>query len=565
MITISKKPVKNVYEEDEKKTKSRNGFYFLYIRTHRSFALLLTKLYRFFLNEPSVKNNNNINNNINNNTYQINESFEKIPFYVAILAYIGFYVLLFLGYLNQFLFPPVVAKEKNREGYPALFDKFETFYWNYVFRRIRDGWERPICGVAGAEVMLKDRVTHDKGWTFQFTGTETKYLNLGSYNYLGFAQADGICSKHSVETIEKYGCATGSTRKEVGTVTLHRELEELTARFLGVEDAIIFGMGFATNALNLASIMSPDCLVMSDEKNHASLILGLKLSGATVRIYKHNDMKSLENNLVDGLRKGQPGTKKPWRKLFIVTEGIFSMEGSIVKLPPLLAIKQKYKAYVYLDEAHSIGALGSRGRGVIDYYGCDPKQVDILMGTFTKSFGSAGGYIAGSKSLIDHLRIHGDAEYYASSMPPPVGQQIYSSMKIIMGEDGTNDGQKRIKRLARNTQYFRRRLQQMGCIVYGNDDSPVVPMLVYMYSKVTAVVRLYADYNIATVGVGFPATALMECRIRFCLSAGHTLKQLRRVLDITETIADEVGFRYSRRIPLRDIGVFESDDDEDAR
>lgn len=220
---------------------------------------------------------------------------------------------------------------------------------------------------------------------------------MGSYNYLGFASSTGPCADNSIKSIEEYGVALGSSRRELGTIPLHHELEQLTARFLGVEDAIVFGMGFATNSLNLPSLLSPGCLVISDEKNHASIILGLRLSGATIRVFRHNCMKDLEKVLEKAVFNGQPKTRAPWKKILIIVEGIFSMEGSIVKLPELIALKKKYKAYLYLDEAHSVGATGPNGRGVIEYYGLDPKDVDILMGTFTKSFGSSGGYIAGSK------------------------------------------------------------------------------------------------------------------------------------------------------------------------
>lgn len=287
-----------------------------------------------------------------------------------------------------------------------------------------------------------------------------------------------------------------------GTNPLHLELEQLTARFLGVEDAIVFGMGFATNSLNIPTLISPGCLVVSDEKNHASIILGLRLSGAVTKVFNHNSMKDLERVLRDSIASGQPKTGKPWKKILIIVEGVFSMEGSIVKLPEIVALKKKYKAYIYLDEAHSIGATGPSGRGVLDLYGVDPKDIDILMGTFTKSFGSAGGYIAGTKviepafivellirlvsfqKLINFLRVNSHAHCYASSMSPPVTQQIITSMKIIMGLDGTKEGRNRIEQLARNTRYFRKRLAQIGVITYGHEDSPVVPMLVYLFSKI---------------------------------------------------------------------------------
>ncbi|XP_011502633.1 PREDICTED: serine palmitoyltransferase 2 isoform X2 [Ceratosolen solmsi marchali] len=447
-----------------------------------------------------------------NRTYPIklskyNESFEKVPFITAALTHFGFYILMFLGFINQLLFTPNVAKERKRKGYAPLYENFEQFYLRYVYRRVRDCWNRPICSVPGATVVLKDRTTNDYGWTFEFTGTETKCINLGSYNYLGFAESTGPCAEESIRTLKKFGCSSCSSRLELGSMPIHNELEQLTARFLGVEDAIVFGMGFATNTLNLPSLVSAGSLVLSDEKNHASVILGLRLSGAIIRVFKHNNVKHLEDCLKKAILLGQQNTGEPWKKIIIVVEGIYSMEGSIVHLPEILKLKKKYKAYLYLDEAHSTGAIGKRGRGICDYYDVDPREVDILMGTFTKSFGSAGGYIAGTKvanilrnkhkntavhlfnsaflqTLINYLRVHSHAHSYAMSMSPPIAQQIITSMKIIAGEDGTDAGKKRTKQLARNTRYFRRKLNQIGVITYGNENSPVVPMLVYLFSKI---------------------------------------------------------------------------------
>jgi serine palmitoyltransferase len=162
------------------------------------------------------------------------------------------------------------------------------------------------------------------------------------------------------------------------------------------------------------------------------------------------------------------------------------MEGSIVNLPQIVAIKKKYKCYLYLDEAHSIGALGPSGRGVTDYWGVEARDVDILMGTFTKSFGSCGGYIAGSRLLIAHMRRHSHANCYASAMSPPIAQQTLTSLRIIMGRGGGEaaEGVRRIRQLAWNSHYFRERLVDMGFIVYGNNDSPVVPIMLYMPAKI---------------------------------------------------------------------------------
>uniref|UniRef100_A0A8D8T8X2 serine C-palmitoyltransferase n=1 Tax=Cacopsylla melanoneura TaxID=428564 RepID=A0A8D8T8X2_9HEMI len=493
------------------------------------------------------------------------ENFESVPFMTAILTYFGFYLLMIMGYINYLLFVPNVAKEKNRDGYPALYDKFVLFYSRYVYRRIVDCFNRPITSVPGALVTIKDRETPDYGWTFKFTGTESTCINLGSYNYLGFGENKGLCIERSIESVRENGCALCSTTKELGSHSVHDEVEALTAQFLGVESAMVVSMGFACNALNLPSIVSEGCLVLSDEKNHASIITGLKVSRATVRLYQHNNPASLEKKLIEGIKHGQPHTGQPWRKILIVAEGIFSMDGSIVKLPDIVRLKNKYKAYLYLDEAHSIGALGPTGRGVTEYFDIDPREVDILMGTFTKSFGSGGGYIAGSKKTIDFIRAHSHVSSYASSMSPPVATQIITSMRIIMGLENGNEGVRRITVLAHNTRYFRRKLTRLGLIIYGHRDSPVVPMLVFFFSKVGGVVRELKARGIAAVGVGFPATPLMKARIRFCISASHTKEQLDEAVEKIAEVADKLGLRYSRRkFPpnLKPVVWGESDDDD---
>ncbi len=288
--------------------------------------------------------------------------------------------------------------------------------------------------------------------------------------------------------------------------------------------------------------------MLSDEKNHASLILGLRLSGATVMVFKHNNMENLERILRRSILNGHPRTRRPWRKILIVVEGVYSMEGTICRLPEIVALKKKYGAYLYLDEAHSVGAMGPRGRGVVDYYGLNPKDIDMLMGTFTKSFGSAGGYIAGTKALISHLRINSQAFTYATSISPPVAQQIISSMRAIMGDDGQGgEGLHRVVSLARNSRYFRQRLRRMGCIVYGHDDSPVVPMMIFLPAKVRAMANYLMDNGVAMVGVGFPATPMTEERARFCISAGHTKEQLDFALSVIEASAELFKLKYSRR------------------
>ncbi|XP_034963856.1 serine palmitoyltransferase 2 [Zootoca vivipara] len=490
-----------------------------------------------------------------------NEAFEETPMLVAVLTYVGYGVLTLFGYLRDFLRHWKIehchnaTEREEQKDFVPLYQDFENFYTRNLYMRIRDSWSRPLCSVPGAKVDILERVSHDYNWTFKYTGKVIKgVINMGSYNYLGFAENTGVRKDAVAEVLSQYGSGVCSTRQEMGNLDKHEELETLLARYLGVESALSYGMGFATNSMNIPALVGKGCLILSDELNHASLILGARLSGATIRIFKHNNMQSLEKLLKDAIVHGQPRTRRPWKKILIIVEGIFSMEGSIVRLPEVIALKKKYKSYLYLDEAHSIGALGLNGRGVVDYFGLDPEDVDIMMGTFTKAFGAAGGYIAGKKELIDYLRVHSHSAVYATSLSSPVIEQIIASVKCIMGEDGTTLGRQRIQQLADNIKYFRRRLKEMGFIIYGNEDSPVVPLMLYMPAKIGAFGREMLKRHIAVVVVGFPATPIIESRARFCLSAVLTKEILDIALKEINEVGDLLQLKYSRHrlVPLLD-------------
>jgi serine palmitoyltransferase len=203
-----------------------------------------------------------------------------------------------------------------------------------------------------------DRVSHDYFESFSFTGTLTTTLNLSSYNYLGFAQSSGPCADDVQETISTCGLSSASPQLEAGTSDLTVEVEREMANFVGKEDAVVFSMGFSTNATSFPALMGPGCLIISDELNHASIRIGARLSGAVIKSYKHNDMNDLEKLLRKEISQGQPKTHKAWKKILVVCEGLFSMEGTIADLPNLIRLKKKYKFYLFVDEAHSIGALG---------------------------------------------------------------------------------------------------------------------------------------------------------------------------------------------------------------
>ncbi|XP_060895412.1 serine palmitoyltransferase 3 [Labrus mixtus] len=482
------------------------------------------------------------------------ESFEQAPIYVAVMTYVGFGIVTLFGYFRDFLRAVGLEKchlaqeREEQKDFVPMYQDFENFYTRNLYMRVRDNWNRPVCSLPGPVFDLMERVSDDYNWTFRLTGkTLHDVINMGSYNYLGFAENNADFLKTVVDKTQQYGVGVCSTRQEVGNLSIHEELEQLVAEFLGVESSMIFGMGFATNSMNIPALVGKGCLILSDELNHTSLILGARLSGATIRVFKHNNMHSLEKMLREAVVSGQPRTHRPWKKILIMVEGIYSMEGSVVRLPEIVALKKKYKAYLYLDEAHSIGAVGRSGRGVTELFDVNPADVDVMMGTLTKSFGAAGGYIAGKKELVDYLRCHSHSSVYASAMSPPVTEQIMRAMKCIMGKDGSTEGIRRVRQLAENTRYFRARLKEMGFIIYGNDDSPVVPILLYMPGKVVAFSREMLARKIGVVVVGFPATPITEARARFCLSAGHTKAMLDQVLHHLNEVGDAFCLKFSRR------------------
>ncbi|XP_063381284.1 serine palmitoyltransferase 3-like [Cydia fagiglandana] len=429
--------------------------------------------------------------------------FERCSLFTLVLVHFGFYLYLVLSYLNRFLFPHNVTRERNREGYAPLYSPFEQVFSQYVYRRGRICYNRPVCSAPLSDITLMERTSDDYNWTFRFTGRELKCVNLGSYNYLGYRGG-----KAEVEAAtRRYGLTLSSPRAELGSCPLHAQLENELADFLGVEAAMVIGNGFSANSLTLPGLLEPDTLVLSDAKNHASLRLGLRLGRVAVRVFRHNDMRHLEQLARQARAEGR------WEKIVVVMEGVYSMEGSIGMLPAAIALKKQLDLHIYIDEAHSIG-LGPRGRGVTDMYGVNPRDVDVLMGTFTKSFVGMGGYIAGSTALVNRVRAHGHAHAYAQSMPPPVVAQVLSALHDLRAPSG----QARAAALRDNTRYFRERLRAMGVVIYGHPQSPVVPMMVYSLSKMVACVKQLTAAEVASVGVCFPATPLYQARMRSVLS-----------------------------------------------
>ncbi|KAL8971046.1 MAG: hypothetical protein Q9183_001242 [Haloplaca sp. 2 TL-2023] len=474
------------------------------------------------------------------------------PYYYLITTYISYLVLIIFGHVRDFFGKRFRGKHyrhlQARNGYAPLNSDFDNFYVRRLQLRINDCFARPVTGVPGRYITLLDRTSNDGNQHFQLTGTTTETLNMSSYNYLGFAQSEGPCADAVEETVKRYGLSLASPRGDAGTSELHVEVEDLIAKFVGKEASMVFSMGFGTNASAFSALVGKGCLVISDELNHASIRFGLRVSGCMIEMFKHNDVKALERKLREVIANGQPRTHRPWKKILVVVEGLYSMEGSMVNLPGVLALKRKYRFNLFVDEAHSIGALGHRGRGVCDYFGVDPSEVDILMGTLTKSFGANGGYIAGDKTLIDKLRVTNAGTIYGESPTPMVLSQIASSLRIINGEIVPGQGEERLQRLAFNSRYLRLGLKRLGFIVYGNDDSPIIPLLLYNPAKIPAFSHEMLKRKISVVVVGYPATPLVSSRARFCVSAAHNKDDLDRLLEACDTIGDVLQLKFSSGI-----------------
>ena len=372
---------------------------------------------------------------------------------------------------------------------------------------------------------------------------------MGSYNYLGFADDyQTTCGPHVSAALSAFPISACTSFAEGGYTSLHKELETNVAAFLGKPAAVVFNMGFATNFLGIPTLAGPGCLILSDALNHTSIVNGARASGATIRVFKHNDAGNLEGALRKVIVQGQEKTGRAWRKIIVIVEGLYSMEGEICNLAAILKVTKKYKAYLYVDEAHSIGALGESGRGVCEHAGVKPSDIDILMGTFTKSFGAMGGYIAGSQELVDAIRASTGGFLCDNAMSPAVCRQALAAFSLLSGADGTSTGLQKIAALRNNSNYFRKRLTELGLCIMGDEDSPIIPMLVYNPAKLALFSRTCLEEGVAVVIVGFPATPVLLCRVRFCISAGLSTADMERALDVIGKASAKARIRFNHSI-----------------
>lgn len=358
----------------------------------------------------------------------------------------------------------------------------------------------------------------------RFDGREV--INLSSNNYLGLT-THRLLRRAAIEATRRYGVGTGAVRTIAGTMTLHMELEEQIARFKQTEAAVVFQSGFTANAGTVAAILGKDDLIVSDELNHASIIDGCRLSKATIRIFRHRDLADCERIL-------QETANWPGRKL-LITDGVFSMDGDIAPLPELCELAKKYHCIMMVDDAHASGVLGRNGRGTVDHFNCHGR-VDIQVGTLSKAIGAMGGYVCGSRELIEFLYHRARPFLFSTSHPPAVIAACQAAFRLL----DSPEGERLRQRLWRNTEFFKKGLKKIGFDT-GDSQTPITPIMVGDAAKAFAFSRALFEEGVFAPAVGYPTVPKGKARLRAIVTAMHRRKDLARALEIIERVAHRMG------------------------
>ena len=335
-----------------------------------------------------------------------------------------------------------------------------------------------------------------------------KVLMFGSNSYLGLTNHPEVKAA-AIAAVEKYGTGCAGSRFLNGTLDTHIALEKALAEFAGKEDAIIFSTGFQVNLGTISCLLGREDYIIWDALNHASIIEGIRLSPAKSLRYKHNDMAALERRLQQC---------DPERIKLIVVDGVFSMEGDLCKLPEIVQLAEKYGASVMVDEAHGFGVLGDHGRGVCNHFGLTD-HVDLIMGTFSKSFASIGGFIAGSKTTINFIRHQARSYIFSASCTPAATAAAHKSLEIMLREP------ERVLALQEKTKYCLDRFRKLGFEI-GNTATPIVPLFIRDNEKTFRVTAMLFEEGVFVNPVVAPAVAPEDTLIRFSLMATHTYEQL---------------------------------------
>jgi glycine C-acetyltransferase len=343
-----------------------------------------------------------------------------------------------------------------------------------------------------------------------------KVLNLCSNNYLGFANHPQL-RQAAQQAIDQFGVGPAAVRSIAGTMVLHTELEKKLARFKRVEATISFQSGFNSNVATIPALVGKDDLIFSDELNHASIIDGCRLSGAPIIRFEHCNPASLEQKLKEHYPAGSTC------RALIITDGVFSMDGDVAPLPGLVELAEKYNAMIMVDDAHGEGVLGEGGRGAVDHFHMHGR-VDVEIGTLSKAFGVIGGFVAGKKIIIEHLRQKGRPFLFSSALTPADVAACSAAIDILESSGDL------VEKLWDNTRYFKKRMQETGFNT-GVSETPITPVMLGEAKTAQEFSRRLFEQNVFAMAIGFPTVALGKARIRVMISATHTKEDLDYGID----------------------------------
>jgi len=366
------------------------------------------------------------------------------------------------------------------------------------------------------------------GPTIEFGGREL--INFSGNNYLGMSGDPEVIAAAKA-AIDRYGTSVSASRLVSGTRPPHVELEREIADFLGTEDAITFTSGQATNATVISHLLGRGDLILHDELAHNSVLMGARLSGATRRAFPHNDWQAA-TDMLDEVRH-------EYRKVLIVIEGVYSMEGDYPDVPRFIEVKQRHKALLYLDEAHSLGTLGKRGRGIGEQFGVSGHEIDIWMGTLSKALGACGGYVAGGRSLVQYVKYTCPGVIYTVGLAPPSAAAALTSIRKLRASSA------QVTALQANAKTFLSLAQQRGLNTGKSGGTPIVPVILGNSLQALTASRLMRERGISVQPILHPAVPESGARLRFFLNAFHSEQQLLQTVSTLAEVLREVESRES--------------------
>jgi 8-amino-7-oxononanoate synthase len=359
-------------------------------------------------------------------------------------------------------------------------------------------------------------------------------INFGSYDYLGLNQVPAV-GEAAKSAIDQYGTSVSASRVVAGERPLHRALETALAEFYETEDAVVFVSGHATNVSTIGTLMSAGDLILHDELVHNSALVGAKLSGAACKSFPHNNLDALQRMLVE--------LRDQHKNVMIVVEGFYSMDGDMPDLPRLVELKTRFGAWLMVDEAHSLGVLGKTGRGVAEHFGLPSKSVDIWMGTLSKTLGSCGGYIAGSKELVMILKFQAPGFVYSVGMPAPAAAAALAALELLKAEP------ERIARLKANGDLFLELAKSAGLDTGTSIGYAVVPVIVGDGVKAIKMTERLLARGVNALPIMYPAVPMKAARLRFFITSEHTAEQIHEAVRITKeelAVVNSLGGVFKR-------------------